>query len=126
LATSIETSGYQFALSETFDEAGEASIAANLLIAWPLIIDGLTSFASGISAQLSENEGAETVQIFVSPMHIWAIAEAARVFPLCFDKNRDMPELYDSAHTLSLLCEGQNTDVTALAHPYLHVQLVPV
>lgn len=120
LSASADLTLYQKVVVDGLRGTEPEVLDANMVFSWAVIIGGLSSFAGILTERLGNPDG-EMVSVPVSPMHIWAICEAARAFVVCIDPECDLPVYYQSAISLMDFCGEQNRGVTDLVHPYAHI-----
>lgn len=120
LAASADITPYQISILEALADVPSENLQMKITLSWPVILAGLTSLTETLDVAL-KGAGEGAVEIPISPMHIWAMEEAARAFVFCFDPDCEMPAYHQSAQAILALCDEQSFVVTSLCHPYGNV-----
>lgn len=123
LAASSDVTGYYNDIAKVLADNGVANANTVPDAAWPLIVAGLQKYGIALSVYLSALPVEEKATIPISPMHLWAMAEAARGYILYLDPSGVFPTARAAAETVLAMSEGENLSLHSAASPYTSIYL---
>lgn len=121
-SASADMSAYQDALSEALEQSNLPDSGAMPIFAWPIIVTGLQNYGLALGGYLKALPASrDEIIVSISPLHLWALGEAARAFIMCIDPGNVMPGPRSEAAEVLRLTEDENLAVSQRFMPYANI-----
>lgn len=122
LAVGTDTTPYTNVLSQLMEEDGVEEAAYFPRLALPLIVAGLSHYASTLGGFLHLVID-DPVTVPISLMHIWALGEASRIQTSCICAGGNWPDTEEDAAAVLRVTQTENLLVHKNEEPYKNVFL---
>jgi len=119
LSISADMTPYHRAVAPDLVDAGILVPEEAMLLAWALIHNGLQKYANALGPYLATRTG--DVPLPISPMHVWAICEAAKAFIGCVDPDGELGPYRALADTIMVATISENGAMHAEFSPYTNI-----
>ena len=122
MSVSMDITPYQHEIGQILKNGGIKNAESLPIIAWPLIVFGLHQYGLALTGYVERlPKVSADAPLFIAPLHLWALAEAARAYLLCVDPTNQQPNFRAEAAEIYRITEGENIAITTNFLPYANV-----
>ena len=122
LAIGTDITPYTNTLTELMRADGVEEADYFPRLALPLIVTGLSNYATVLGCFLNIVEG-DPIKTPISMMHIWALGEAARIQASCICAGGNWPDVFPDAENVMALTQAENYTIHESEEPYKNIFL---
>lgn len=119
LSISADMTPYHRAIAPALIEIGLRAPEESLLLSWALIHRGLQKYAAALGPYLAARQG--DVLLPISPLHVWALNEAAKAYIGCVDPDAKLAAYRDAADVVMVATNDENAAINEQFAPFVNI-----